>query len=100
MLMLDSFPFRCHVGDLLQTVYDCNSRFYFRIGSRCWFAATTIAVGATVLGQDSHPGYKLLASAVPWHRASMVHLKMGAEVANLDLSIFHGSQVRFLGNCV
>eukprot|EP00434_Breviolum_minutum_P023539 symbB.v1.2.020765.t2/scaffold1749.1/size103200/5 len=40
------------------------ARFYFHIGPRCWSIATTVAVGATVLGRDSHPGYKLLASAV------------------------------------
>lgn len=65
-----SFPVPCF-GDLLQTPFViATPRLYFHIGPRCWSIATTIAVGATVLGRDSHPGYKLLASAVPWQNST------------------------------
>lgn len=104
------FPFRCHVWETcFKPLMIATPRLYFHIGPRCWSIATTIAVGATVLGRDSHPGYKLLASAVPWqnsrHEAggqlviqgfevsflSMVHLggPLQKEIPNLETHQFH-----------
>ncbi|CAK9102262.1 unnamed protein product [Durusdinium trenchii] len=36
------------------------NRCYFKMGPRFWTSANAIVMGTTVLGQDSHPGYKLM----------------------------------------
>eukprot|EP00435_Cladocopium_sp_Y103_P045276 s1980_g12.t6 len=33
---------------------------YYKIGPRSWQIATAVAMGVTVIGEESHPGYKLM----------------------------------------
>lgn len=42
------------------------NRCYFKMGPRFWTSANAIVMGTTVLGQDSHPGYKLMNICAAW----------------------------------